>query len=397
MELAAVLHRRAVELETYTAENLSDLVRIRSLSGEEVAVISRLQAMCEEAGLDVRVDGLGNLVARVGSGPRVLAIDAHVDTVDTGDRSQWALPPFSGRIAGGKVHGRGSVDQKGGAAAMVSAGRMLQEMGYDGLYSIYLTFTIMEEDCDGLCWNYLIERESLVPDVAVITEPTNLGIYLGQRGRMEFDLTCSGISAHGSAPERGDNAVYRASETALRVRALHDRLVTDPFLGKGSVAVTKVASASPSLCAIPDRCTMHLDRRLTWGETQESARAELEAICDEKTEIQVPVYERPSYLGTRFTQAKYYPTWKIAPDHPLVRSGVKTYVALNGEQPRVDKWTFSTNGVAICGKHGVPSIGFGPGNEVYAHAPNEAIPIEHLVKASAFYALLPYILEGEGR
>jgi putative selenium metabolism hydrolase len=142
---------------------------------------------------------------------------------------------------------------------------------------------------------------------------------------------------------------------------------------------------------------MRLDRRLTWGETQDSARAELVAISDEKTEITVPVYERESYLGARYAQTKYYPTWKTAPDHRLVRAGVETYSALLGAQPRVDKWTFSTNGVAICGKHGIPSIGFGPGDEVFAHAPNEAIPIDHLVKASAFYALLPYILEGEGR
>jgi putative selenium metabolism hydrolase len=280
---------------------------------------------------------------------------------------------------------------------MVAAGRMLQEFGYDGAWSVYLTFTIMEEDCDGLCWNYLIEREGLVPEVAVITEPTNLGVYLGQRGRMEFDLSFGGVSAHGSAPERGDNAIYRAAEMALRVRDLHERLPTDSFLGKGSVAVTQVTSDSPSLCAIPDQCAMHLDRRLTWGETQESARAELEAIADSRTRIAVPLYDRPSYLGTRFEQTKYYPTWKVAPDHPLVAAGTETCAALFGAEPRVDKWTFSTNGVAICGKHGIPCIGFGPGNEVHAHAPNEATPVDHLVKASAFYALLPYILEGEGR
>ncbi|MBN1640347.1 MAG: YgeY family selenium metabolism-linked hydrolase [Anaerolineae bacterium] len=398
MEIAGHIRRRAAELGNRTAQDLSGLIQIRSLSGEEAAAIEHLRMLCTAAGVeDVRVDGLGNLVARVGRGPRILAIDAHIDTVDTGDETQWDLPPFSGRIAGGKVHGRGTVDQKGGAAAMVTAARLLRELGYDGDWSIYMTFTVMEEDCDGLCWNYLIEREGLVPEYAVITEPTNLGVYLGQRGRMEFDLAFSGVSAHGSAPERGDNAVYRASEMALRVRALHDRLASDAFLGKGSVAVTQIQSTSPSLCAIPDRCTMHLDRRLTWGETQESARAELDAISDGQTTIEVPVYDRESYLGTRFPQTKYYPTWKVAPDHPLVRAGVETYSALYGAPPRVDKWTFSTNGVAICGKHGIPCIGFGPGNEVYAHAPNEATPIDHLVKASAFYALLPFILEGEGR
>jgi putative selenium metabolism hydrolase len=393
MDIQTRIRSRSAELTDYTAQNLSEIVQIPSLSGEEEAVIARLADLCAQAGLDqVHLDGLGNLVARVGNGPRVLAIDAHIDTVDTGDLAQWQLPPFSGRIAEGKVHGRGSVDQKGGAASMITAGRMLKELGYDGAYSVYFTFTIMEEDCDGLCWNYLIEEEKLVPEAAVITEPTNLGLYLGQRGRVEFELFFGGLSAHGSAPERGDNAIYRASETALRVRELHETLATDSFLGKGSVAVTQIRSDSPSLCAIPDTCMIHLDRRLTWGETKESARAELEAIADEKTTIDLPLYDRRSYRGTVFAQEKYYPTWKTSPEHPLVQAGIQCHTRLYGESPRVNKWTFSTNGVALAGKHGIPCIGFEPGNEIYAHAPNEAIPVEHLVKASSFYALLPYVL-----
>jgi putative selenium metabolism hydrolase len=388
------INARSQELRQYTADSLSELVQIQSLSGQEEAVIKKLAVLCRQAGFDeVRIDGLGNLVARVGNGPRVMAIDAHIDTVDTGDPEQWTLPPFSGAIADGHVHGRGSVDQKGGAASMIASGRMLKELGYDGAYSVYYTFTIMEEDCDGLCWLYLIQEEGLVPEFVVITEPTNLGLYLGQRGRLEFDLDFGGLSAHGSAPERGDNAIYRASEMVLRVRDLHERLAVDAFLGKGSVAVTMVQSDSPSLCAIPDQCTIHLDRRLTWGETKASATAELEAISGDKTTIRIPIYDRESYKGTVFTQEKYYPTWKIPADHPLVRSGVRAYDLLFGQAPRIDKWTFSTNGVAICGRHQIPCIGFGPGNEVYAHAPNEAIPIDHLVKASAFYALLPYVLE----
>jgi putative selenium metabolism hydrolase len=396
MEIWEEIRSRCQDLSQYTAENLSALVQIRSLSGEEEAVISRLSSLCEEAGFDeVRIDGLGNLVGRVGGGPKVMAVDAHVDTVDTGDPVQWTLPPFSGEIRDGHVHGRGSVDQKGGAAAMITSGKVLKELGYDGEYSIYYTFTVMEEDCDGLCWLYLIEEEGLVPEFVVITEPTNLGLYLGQRGRLEFDLDFGGVSAHGSAPERGDNAVYRASAMVLRIRDLHECLATDDFLGKGSVAVTMIRSDSPSLCAIPDRCTIHLDRRLTWGETRESALAEVEGIADEKTVVRIPVYDRTSYKGTTFTQPKYYPTWKLPADHAVVRTGAKTYELLFEEPPRIDKWTFSTNGVAICGRHQIPCIGFGPGNEIYAHAPNEAIPIDHLVKAAAFYALLPYVAGGE--
>jgi putative selenium metabolism hydrolase len=396
MAIWGAIRSRSQELADQTARLLSGMVRIPSLSGEEEQVIAYLGQACRDAGLDqVRVDGLGNLVARIGRGPRVMAIDAHIDTVDTGDPAQWDDAPFSGRIEDGRVYGRGSVDQKGGAAAMIAAGRILHELGYDGTYSIYLTFTVMEEDCDGLCWNYLIEKEALVPELVVITEPTNLGLYRGQRGRIEFELSFGGTSAHGSAPERGDNAVYRASETVLRVRELNHRLPEDAFLGRGSVAVTMICSDSPSLCAIPDRCVAHLDRRLTWGETAESATEELRAICDAKTTISVPRYERASYRGTVYSQEKVFPSWVTAPDRPLVRAGSATYEALFGVAPRIDRWTFSTNGVAICGRHGIPCIGFGPGDEALAHAPNEAVAVAHLARASAFYALLPYILEGQ--
>jgi len=394
----------AAEYSAQTAENLSRMVRVPSLSGEEEEVIALIEGMANDAGFDeVRVDPLGNLIARMGAGPRVLAIDAHVDTVDTGDRSQWEHDPFSGLVADGHVHGRGSVDQEGGAASMITAGRILHELGYDGGWTVYFTFTVMEEDCDGLCWNYLIEQEGIRPELAVITEPTNLGVYRGHRGRMEIDVTFTGRSAHGSAPERGDNAIYRCARTTLGIEELNERLEPDPFLGKGTIAVTRFRSSAPSLCAISDGADIHVDRRLTWGETKETAIGEIEAIAAHGRDgasaggppyrITVTQYDRPGYTGLAYPQESYFPTWKIDEDHPLVGAGVATWEALYGERPVVDKWTFSTNGVAICGKHGIPTIGFGPGNEIYAHAPNERTPIEHLEKASAFYAMLPYIME----
>ncbi|MBN2780931.1 MAG: YgeY family selenium metabolism-linked hydrolase [Candidatus Marinimicrobia bacterium] len=390
------MREKARQYRDYTAACLSEMVKIPSLSGGEERVIAKIKEQLETAGItDVRIDGLGNLIAKVGRGPKILAIDAHIDTVDTGDVSQWETPPFSGMIKDGYVLGRGTVDQEGSAAAMVTAARILKEMHYDGDYTVCFTFTVMEEDCDGLCWLYLIEEEKLVPDLAVITEPTNLGIYRGHRGRMEMEIRVTGLSAHGSAPERGRNVIYSSARTALKIQALHEALRTDEFLGKGSIAPTVLTTETPSLCAIPDQAFMHIDRRLTWGETKGSAVAEIENILTEDSKVRVPVYDRVSYTGKIFKQEKYFPTWKIPEDHPLVQAGIKTHLALFDEAPRVDKWTFSTNGVAICGKHKIPCIGFGPGNEIYAHAPNEKVPVEHLEKASAFYAALPYMLENK--
>jgi putative selenium metabolism hydrolase len=350
--------------------------------------------MLDDAGFqDIRVDGLGSLVGRLGRGGRTLAVDAHVDTVGVGDVGRWEGDPFSGRTAGGFVWGRGSVDQKGGAAAMVTAGRILREVGYDGPFTIAFTFTVMEEDCEGLCWNYLIEEEKLLPSYAVLTEPTNLGVYRGHRGRMEIELFFTGVSSHGSAPELGVNAVYAAADAVRKIRNLNGRLGADEFLGGGSVAVTRIESQSPSLCSVPDRCMIHLDRRLTRGESLESALGEVGGLAGEGGRVEVPFYEGESHRGTRYGMKKYFPTWKIPGDHILVRSGVEAFSRLFGEAPEVGKWGFSTNGVSICGTHGIPAIGFGPGNEAFAHAPNERVPVEDLAKASAFYALLPFVLE----
>ena len=394
MEKIKQIRDMANQYRQYSAECLSEMVKIPSLSAGEEKVVLKIKEQLEAAGVkNVRIDGLGNLIAKVGNGSKILAFDAHIDTVDTGDESQWDIPPFSGLIKDGYVHGRGTVDQEGGAASMVTAARILSELDYDGDYSIYFTFTVMEEDCDGMCWLYLIEEEKLIPDFAVITEPTNLGLYRGHRGRMEMEVHTTGLSAHGSAPERGKNVIYSGAQTALAIQKLHEELKDDEFLGKGSIAPTVLTTETPSLCAIPDKAFMHIDRRLTWGETKESAVAEVQNILSDDSDVIVPIYARLSYTGKIFKQEKYFPTWKIPEDHPLVQAGVKAHIALFDEDARIDKWTFSTNGVAICGKHKIPCIGFGPGNEIYAHAPNEKVPVEHLEKATAFYAALPYVLE----
>jgi len=393
MNEAKTIKEKSNEYRNYTANCLSKMVKIPSLSGEEEQVILEIQKQLNDAGvMDTRIDDFGNLIAKVGNGSKILAIDAHIDTVDTGDESQWEIPPFSGLIKDGFVHGRGTVDQEGGAASMVTAARILKEMNYDGEYTVYFTFTIMEEDCDGLCWEYLINEEKLIPDFAVITEPTNVGIYRGHRGRMEIELLFKGLSCHASAPERGENVIYSASRIALKIEKLNKNLKTDPFLGQGTIAPTVFTTDSPSLCAVPDGGKMHLDRRLTWGENKESSVNELKKIVGEDVKIVVPDYDRKSYKGMIYKQEKYFPTWKISEDHPLLKAGIKTHEKLFGTSGRVGKWTFSTNAVSICGRHNIPTIGYGPGNEIYAHAPNEKTPIDHLEKASAFYALLPYIL-----
>lgn len=388
------IYNLAEKYKNYTAKNLSEMVKIKSLSMGEKEVQQELKKQMLEAGFDeVKIDGLGNVIGRIGNGKKILAIDAHMDTVDLGQLKNWDFDPLGGEIKDGFVHGRGTVDQEGGAAAFVTSGRILKELGFDKDLTIYFVGSVMEEDCDGLCWKFLVEEEKLKPDFAISTEPTNLNIYRGHRGRMEMVVKFNGVSSHGSAPERGKNAIYMAAKAALEVEKLNNRLKDDPFLGKGSITISEIKSESPSLCAVSDFAQFHLDRRLTWGETKESAVAEIEEIIKEQdASVEVLYYEEKAYTGLKYGMEKYYPTWKIPEEHPIVQTGISSFKKLFNKEPLVDKWTFSTNGVTINGYYNIPLIGFGPGNEVLAHAPNEKVPIEHLVKASAFYAMFAYEL-----
>jgi len=395
-EISKKINELAAKYKDYTAKNLSKMIQIPSESLQEKNVCLEAKRQMEEAGFDeVRIDGLGNVIGRIGNGKKIIAIDGHIDTVGVGNIANWNKDPFSGEIDDVNIYGRGTVDQEGGIAASITAGKILKEMGFDLDITFYVVASVIEEDCDGLCWKYLVEEEGLKPDFVISTEPTNLNIYRGHRGRMEIRVTFKGISCHGSAPERGKNAVYMASKTALEIEKLNERLKFDEFLGKGTVTISEFKSGSPSLCAVADYAHLHLDRRLTWGETKESAVAEIQEIINQfgdDAKVEVLQYEEVAWTGLKYGMEKYYPTWKIPTDSYIVQKGVESYKNLFDKEPLVDKWTFSTNGVTINGYYGIPIIGFGPGNEVLAHAPNEFCPLDHLVKASAFYAMFAYTI-----
>lgn len=377
---------------------LSELVKRKSLSGQEKDVVDRIAQEMEKVGFDdIIVDGLGNIRGRIGSGKIVIAMDAHIDTVDIGDEKNWEVNPLGGEIRDGKVYGRGAADQKAGMASMVYGMKILKDLGLMDDFTVYVVGSVIEEDCDGLCWQYMVKEDGFKPDFVVITEPTNLGVYRGQRGRIEYKVRTRGVSSHASMPERGVNAIYKMAKLLNEIERFNDELEknADPFLGKGTIVVSEIRSSSPSLNAVADFCEIHIDRRLTVNETEESTKEELLELARRagvEIEIDVPVYRARAFTGMEYSSKKYFPTWLIPEDHILVKAAGDTFQSLFGEPPRVGKWNFSTNGVATMGLFGIPTVGFGPGNEIYAHAPNEFCEIDHLVKAAAFYAVFPKTL-----
>lgn len=373
---------------------LRDLIAIPAESLREGPRCARVQQEYEALGLDeVFIDGLGNVIARVGTGPLTILMDGHIDCVGVGDPAAWRHDPFRGKLEDGKVFGRGAVDELPAVACMAYAAKLMRDRGWLDGTTVYLSASVMEEDCDGLCLLHLIEREGLRPDVVVLGEPTDLNVYRGHRGRVELAITTRGVSAHAAHSERGVNAVYRMAPIILDIEQLHRRLPTDEFLGPGSVVVTSIDCTTPSLNAVPDSARITVDRRMTAGETVEGVLAELRALPHlGDASVEVLTYEATSWRGTAARQEKFYPTWVLPEAHVLVQGVADAVRRVLGREPRISRWGFSTNGVATMGRHGIPTVGFAPGLEELAHTTDEWVAVEDLVRATAVYATIPMVL-----
>jgi putative selenium metabolism hydrolase len=378
---------------------LRDLIAIPSESTEEKDIILRIKREMEEVGFDqVEIDPMGNILGYVGHGKHLIAMDAHIDTVGIGNRGNWEYDPYQGYEDDEIILGRGASDQAGGMVSMVYAGKIIKDLQLEEDFTLLVVGTVQEEDCDGLCWQYIIKERNLRPEFVVITEPTSCNIYRGQRGRMEIRISTQGISCHGSAPERGVNAIYKMAPILMELQELNDKLISHSFLGKGTLAVSEIFFTSPSRCAVADSCSISVDRRLTAGEDKEYALNQIRELPSVKAagaEVSMYDYSRASYTGLTYPTDCYFPTWVIEEDHPVCRTLLDAYRGLWNSDALLDKWTFSTNGVSIMGMFGIPCIGFGPGHEDQAHAPNEKTWKKELVQAAAMYAAIPLVFTKE--
>ncbi len=390
------LFQLATEANAACIEFLRDLVTVPSPSRGERLVCERVVCEMERLGYDeVEIDAMGNVLGRIGSGPRVVALDAHVDTVGISNPTRWRYDPFRGVISGGTLYGRGASDQKGGLAAVVHGAALAREIGLPDDVTVLVTATVNGEDCVGLAWQYLINEFDMKPDVVVIAMPSHLGVCRGQRGRMELEITTHGESTHGSQPDRGSNAIYAMSPIVAGIQRLHHELTpSHPWLGPGSIAVTGISSGSPSLTAIPDDCTIHIDRRLTIGETSEQAVRQLEQmseVAQGDAKVRLLDYDQPSWRGFTYPTRKYFPPWETPEDSAAVRAALTTAERVLGRQPRIHRSAFSSHGCATAGMFGIPTIGFGPADEVHSHSVSDQISLAQLEPAMAFYALFPEV------
>ena len=440
--------------EANMSQFLRDMIAIPSESCEEEGVVKRIAAEMEKLGYDkVEFDGLGNVIGWMGQGEKIIAIDSHIDTVGIGNIDNWEKDPYEGYETGDIIYGRGGSDQEGGMAAAVYGAKIMKDLDLiPAGYSIMVVGSVQEEDCDGMCWQYIVNKyfpangiKKEQVEFVISTEPTDGGIYRGHRGRMEIRVDVKGISCHGSAPERGDNAIYKMADILQEVRALNESPADDSveikglvkmldpkynpdhyedarFLGRGTCTTSQIFYTSPSRCAVADSCSISIDRRMTAGETWDSCLEEIRQLPSVKkygddVKVSMYMYDRPAWTGEVYETECYFPTWINKESAAHVQALVDAHHALFGDKrighadsdakydamhlregrPLTDKWTFSTNGVAIQGRYGIPCVGFGPGAESQAHAPNEITWKQDLVTCAALYAAVPGLYKEENK
>jgi putative selenium metabolism hydrolase len=389
------------KVESHRAEIIQfmrEICAIPSMDGQLKAVGERIIAEMNKLGFDeARFDKMGNVVGRIGNGPKVLVYDSHIDTVGVGDPATWGWDPFKGKVENDILYARGACDEKGSTPGMLYGLAFARDLGLLDGYTAYY-FGNMEEWCDGIAPNTFVEVDPKVrPDFVVIGEPTKMNVYRGHKGRVELKITATGKSAHAASHHLGENALYKMLSVISGIRELDAHLPSHPFLGKATVVVTDTRISTASINAVPDGFTIFLDRRMTFGETREQAMQQVQDLIPGYLRDDITVeelfYDEPSYTGFVFPVDKYFPAWAMDENHPIVAAGQATRKLMGYPDAPSGKWNFSTNGIYWAGKAGIPSIGFGPGDEEYAHTSLEQVSLSEVVKATEFYALFPQLLK----
>jgi putative selenium metabolism hydrolase len=393
------------EIQARVAASKDDIIKfmreicaIPSMDSQIGPVGERIQAEMRKLGYDeVRFDKMGNTIGRIGNGPRTIVFDSHIDTVGVGDRSEWQWDPFIGKVEDGVLYARGACDEKNSTPGMIYGLAIARDLGLLEGWTAYY-FGNMEEWCDGIAPNTFVEVDpGIRPDFVCIGEPTKMNVYRGHKGRLEMKVTAKGKSAHAASNHLGENAIYKLLPVIAGIRDLEPKLGDHPFLGHGKITVSDMHVQTPSINAVPDEAVIFIDRRMTFGETKEVVKQQVEDLIPAEFKDSVKVeelfYDEPSYTGFVFPVDKYFPAWALEESHPLVSAGQQARQLIGLQDGPSSKWNFSTNGIYWAGKAGIASIGFGPGDEETAHTVRDSVNLADMVKSTEFYAVLPSLIK----
>ncbi|MDH3753190.1 MAG: YgeY family selenium metabolism-linked hydrolase [Acidimicrobiia bacterium] len=390
-EAAGRVRASAPALAAAQIEYLSDIIRMRTYTGEEGPAVERtLQEMRSGGFDDVRTASAGDALGTVGTGRYHLLYDAHLDHNEIADEDEWPYPPLEPTVDDGKLYGLGASDCKAGVASILYGARLAAELDLTADCTVTVQGATLEEDAEGFAMRHLLEADGFpTPDAVLLAEATDLTLRRGHRGRCEVRVKVRGKAAHASTPELGDNAISKMRPILDALDAMTPDLPTDGTLGRGTQVVTMLTGPhTPN--SVPSWCEATIDRRLTPGETPESILAEIgAAVGPLGGTAELPIQPVTSWTGLDLSGPAFFPGWLLDGDDPLVDAGRLTCAALWDQEPPVDVWQFSTNGTYSAGAAGIPTIGYGPMEEEYVHTPLDQVDLVKLLKAAMFYALFP--------
>ncbi len=374
-----------------------DLIRIPGAPGGEGDVAERVLGELETLGFaDARIDATGNVIGRApgsGGAPAVM-LSCHLDVVDPGDPAEWQHGPYSGDLADGFLHGRGAMDIKGPLALQTYAAASFLERPLAG--DVIVAHTVLEER-GGLGMERLLEDGDVRPGIAIIGESTSLDVCIGHRGRAELVVEVHGLAGHASAPDRARNALDLLPQVLPALVAFAERLPSDDVLGKSSMVATGIETLPTSPNVIPDLARIVIDWRVLPSMTPDSILDDLRRWLS--THVTVPEgwglevrFSREvqrTYTGVESDRRLFTPGFLLPPEHPAVRAAAAAVTEGIGRPAAVRPWTFATDGGHVCGVHGIPSIGFAPGEERHAHTNTERLS---LAEAETAYRVYPSLI-----
>lgn len=373
-----------------------ELIKCKSETGKEKDIVKLIEKKMNELNYDiVDIDSMGNIIGIISGNSNKIGVifDGHMDTVSAGIIENWRVNPYSAEIIGNRIYGRGASDMKGALASMVFAGCFLKEINKKLNNGLAVACVVNEESSEGLGIKYIIQKRKLKPKCIILGEATNLQLSIGQRGRAEIRILTFGKIAHGSTPWLGINAIYEMIPIIEEIHKIDKTLPKHPLLGKSSITVSHIVSKPLEGNIVPDFCEIVLDRRTIPKENEKTLLEEIKRIIKKakkkslkiKAKGEILETEVKTYTGYKEKIKKYFPGWLIDKNHPIVEKAQKALGEIFKKNPRLIGWKFSTDGSYTAGVLGIPSIGFGPGDEKVAHSYNENVPIEHLIKATKGY------------
>lgn len=373
-----------------------DLIRTSSFTGSEGKLAELVQERMRSLSFDdVFSDEVGNVIGRIrgSSRGRSVVLVSHLDTSPVGPPELWSSDPFGGEIDGTYLHGLGAASNKAAIAAQVFGGGLLAR-GLLKRGEVVVACVVDSERgaCFGIrhLFDETLAAHGLRPNFVIMGDPTSLGIYLGHRGRVELEITTVGRTSHASSPWLGLNAAYKMIPVLEGIEELARALPSHPFLEKSTVAVTGLLTGPEGAGLIPDRCIARIDRRFLPGESLDAVVSQLQTILNRvsakdpefRAEVRVVETDVTSYTGMTRRCPKLLSPWLTHETHPLVGLACDALSAI-GETPRFDKWYFATDGSYPGGTLGLPTIGFGPGEERYSHTPFDRVRLDYLWRAGA--------------